>query len=89
MISCEYGYIEIMEYPRADRAWIVEAESGKKYELSAGETAKALQYEMEDMELAIRTKDQSMMRLGDTSDVMEIMTNLRKEWGMKYPGEEW
>ena len=44
---------------------------------------------MEDMELAIRTKDQSMMRLGDTSDVMEIMTNLRKEWGMKYPGEEW
>lgn len=29
VISCEYGYIEIMEYPRADRAWIVEAESGK------------------------------------------------------------
>ena len=89
VISCEYGYIEIMEYPRADRAWIVEAESGKRYELAAGETAKALQYEMEDMELAVRTKDQSIMHLEDTRDVMEIMTNLRKEWDMKYPGEEW
>ena len=44
---------------------------------------------MEDMELAVRTKDQSIMHLEDTRDVMEIMTNLRKEWDMKYPGEEW
>ena len=37
VISCEYGYIEIMEYPRADRAIIVEAESGKKHEIEAGQ----------------------------------------------------
>ena len=30
MISCEKGYIEIMEYPRADKAVIVDAETGEK-----------------------------------------------------------
>lgn len=30
VISCEKGYIEITEYPRAEKAVIVEAESGKR-----------------------------------------------------------
>lgn len=89
VISCENGYIEIMEYPRADRAIIVEAESGKVHEITAGATANALQYEMTDMEDAILNGNTAAMRLSDTRDVMEIMTRLRKEWGMKYPGEEW
>lgn len=29
------------------------------------------------------------MHLAYTRDVMEIMTRLRKDWGMKYPGENW
>lgn len=89
VISCENGYIEIMEYPRADRAVIVEAESGKIHEITAGATANALQYEMTDMEDAILNGNTVVMRLSDTRDVMEIMTRLRKEWGMKYPAEEW
>ena len=89
VISCENGYIEILEYPRADKAVIVEAESGRRHEVEAGETAKALQYEMEDMENAILNGDSLQMRLKDTRDVMEIMTYLRKEWNMKYPGEIW
>lgn len=89
VISCENGYIEIMEYPRADKAVIVEAENGRRHEVEAGETAKALQYEMEDMENAILNGDTLQMRLKDTRDVMEIMTYLRKEWNMKYPGEIW
>lgn len=89
VISCENGYIEIMEYPRADKAVIVEAESGRRHEVEAGETEKALQYEMEDMERAILNGDTLQMRLKDTRDVMEIMTYLRKEWNMKYPGEIW
>ena len=89
VISCENGYIEIMEYPRADRAVIVEAESGKIHEITAGATANALQYEMTDMEDAILNGNTAVMRLSDTRDVMEIMTRLRKEWGMKYPAEEW
>ncbi|MGN1340843.1 MAG: Gfo/Idh/MocA family protein [Oscillospiraceae bacterium] len=89
MISCEKGYIEIMEYPRADRAVIVDAETGAVREISAGETANALYYELQDMEEAVRTGDGSLLRLQDTCDVMEIMTRLRKDWGMRYPGEIW
>lgn len=89
MISCEKGYIEIMEYPRADKAVIVDAESGKRTEIESGETANALYYEMMDMEQAVRGGDASNMRLQYSKDVMDIMTRLRKDWGMKYPGEQW
>lgn len=89
VISCEKGYIEIMEYPRADRAIVVEAETGKVHEITAGTTADALLYEMTDMEDAILNGNTGVMRLKDTRDVMELLTGLRKEWNMKYPGEEW
>lgn len=89
MISCEKGYIEIMEYPRADKAVIVDAETGAVREITCGETANALYYELQDMEEAVRTGDRSLLHLQDTCDVMEIMTRLRKDWGLKYPGEVW
>lgn len=89
MISCEKGYIEIMEYPRADRAVIVDAETGAVREIASGETENALYYELQDMEEAVRTGDGSLLHLQDTCDVMEIMTRLRKDWGMRYPGEVW
>lgn len=89
VISCEKGYIEIMEYPRADKAVIVDAETGAAEEICEGSTASALRYEMEDMEAAILSGDTSALKLDLSRDVMSIMTRLRKEWGMKYPGEEW
>ena len=89
MISCEKGYIEIMEYPRADKAVIVDAETGEKTEISCGDTSDALLYEMEDMEHAVLTRDTSGLYLNYTKDVMDIMTYLRKEWNMKYPDENW
>lgn len=89
MISCENGYIEIMEYPRADKAIIVNAETGEKKEITAGNTPDALYYEMLDMENAVNTGDTSAMKLEYTKDVMDIMTKLRKSWNMKYPKEEW
>lgn len=89
MISCEKGYIEIMEYPRADKAVIVDAESGERTEIESGETANALYYEMIDMEQAVRSGDAFNMQLQYSKDVMDIMTKLRKDWGMKYPGEQW
>ena len=88
VISCENGYIEIMEYPRADLAIIVEAESGKKHEIKAGNTKDALYYEMKDMEQAVKENDPFIMRAQDTEDVMAIMTQIRQDWGMKYPEEE-
>lgn len=89
VISFEKGYIEIMEYPRADRAIIVDAETGEQEEIQTGASKEALGYELKDMETAILTGDQSVMRLAQSRDVMHIMTALRKEWNMKYPGEEW
>ena len=89
MISCEKGYIEIMEYPRASKAVIVDAESGNTSEIEAGQTENALYYEMMDMEAAVKTADASEMKLEYSRDVMDIMTRLRKDWNMKYPGEEW
>ena len=89
MISLEKGYIEIMEYPRACQALIVDAGTGEERHILAGETGKALYYEMADMEEAVKTGKADRMRLAWTRDVMDIMTGLRKDWGMRYPGEEW
>lgn len=89
MISCEKGYIEIMEYPRAQRATVTDAEMGKTTQIECGNTQDALYYEMTDMEEAIRSRNTSNLYLSYTKDVMDIMTKLRKTWGMKYPDENW
>ncbi len=89
MISGEKGYIEIMEFPRAAGAVIVDAETGERRDCIAGETENALYYEMTDMEEAVRAQDLSLMKLSFTRDVMAVMTALREDWGMRYPGEAW
>ena len=55
--------------------------------ISAGHTKDALLYEVEDMEKAIEG-DTALMHLDYTKDVMKIMTDIRKSWGMKYPEEK-
>lgn len=87
VISCDKAYIEIMEYPRAEEVTIVYTETGKRETVRIGETKKALWYEMEDMEQAVRGET-SLMSLSLTRDVMEIMTSLRKDWGMYYESEQ-
>ena len=89
MISCDNGYIEIMEYPRADKAVIVDAQTGDRREISVGMTENALYYEMVDMEQAVREGNAAAMQCDFTRDVMAMMTKVRKDWGMQYPGEEW
>lgn len=86
VISCEKEYVEIMEYPRAEAAVIVDAETGKVETVRAGRTADALAYELADMEAAIRGEGD--MLLPYTMDVMALMTALRAEWGVVYPEEE-
>lgn len=85
VISCEKGYIEIMEYPRAQEAVIVDAAAGARETVRAGETTRALVYELEDMEAAVQGEGD--MSLSCTADVMELMTALRREWGVSYPEE--
>lgn len=85
-ICGEKGYIEIYDYPRAEEAKIVYTESGAVETIKEGEMSRALQYEMEDMEKAITGNDEDIL-LDYTRDVMELMTDLRKEWEMYYPEE--
>ena len=79
-------FIEIMEYPRACKATIVCTETGERKEICEGETERALQYEMEDMEEEI-SKRIGWMRTSYTKGVMAIMTGTRKEEVLTDPGE--
>lgn len=85
-ISFDKGYIEIFEYPRGDEAVITYTETGEKEVITAENTEKALEYEIEDMEKAVL--ENFDMHLNFTKDVMDIMTFIRNEWGMYYPEEE-
>ncbi|MCD7872012.1 MAG: Gfo/Idh/MocA family oxidoreductase [Clostridiales bacterium] len=86
-IAFDKGYVEIYDYPRADEAVITYTEDGSKEIIRAGKSGDALLYEALDMESAVYGKKNDM-RLDYTKDVMEIMTKIRNDWGMKYPEEE-
>lgn len=85
-ISFEKAYIEIYEYPRAQEAIITYADDGHKEVIKEGLTVNALEYEVRDMEAAINGNND--MHLDYTIDVMDMMTSIREDWGMKYPEEE-
>ena len=91
-IAFDKGYIEIFEYPRAMEATITYTVDGHKETISSGATSDALSYEVADMEAAVQSNDlstiESLMHLTYTQDVMHIMTDIRDNWGMKYPAEE-
>ena len=87
MVSCENGFIEIMEYPRAWEAKITDASTGESEIIKAGENADALAYELADMERAIYF-DASATPQIYTKDVMDLMTSFRRTWGYTYPEEE-
>lgn len=87
MVSCEKGYIEITEYPRAFEAVVTYTESGEKEWIKEGDTRDALIYELLDMEKAING-DKKCMLLDYTKDVMDMMTEFRNSWNFKYPEEE-
>ena len=85
-IIYEKGYIEIMEYPRANKAKIYYTEENRFEEINIGNTSDALYYEMEDMEKAINNIE-DVMNLEYTEDVIDIMTEIRKDWNMYYNSE--
>lgn len=84
-IAFDKAYIEIYEYPRGTQATITYTEDGRKEILTTERDMQALEYEVLDMEQAIEGKTD--MYLSYTQDVMKIMTDIRKSWGMKYPEE--
>ena len=55
--------------------------------MSCGEEAYALCYEMADLEAAVAGSAEKRVLLDYASDVMELMTQLRANWGVVYPEE--
>ena len=85
-IVFDKGYITMFEYPRGQKAVITYTEDGHEEMIECGDTSCALRYEVLDMEKAIDGDNQ--MYLDYSRDVMKIMTDCRKEWGLVYPEEE-
>lgn len=86
MIAFDKGYIEIYDYPRAQKAVITYTDDQSQEVIECGKTEDALWYEVTDMEQAI-SGNADEMHLDYTFDVMSIMTKLRKTWGLSYPEE--
>lgn len=85
-ICYDNAYIEIFEYPRADKAVITYTEDNHTEEIVSGKLEDAMCYEIQNMENAI-LNGKNTMRLEYTVDVMNVMTKLRNDWNMKYPEE--
>ncbi|OOM73769.1 1,5-anhydro-D-fructose reductase [Clostridium puniceum] len=86
VVAGELGYIEVNNYPRADKATITYTEDGRTEELQLGETSKALNYEVEDMQEYITNKtgdDQLQLSI----DVTHLLSEVRNQWGFVYPFE--
>lgn len=91
-ISFDKAYVELFEYPRGMQATITYTDDDHKEVIDAGDTADALYYEVTDMEKAVNSSDpdviENLMHRQYTYDVMKIMSDIRANWGMKYPEEE-
>ncbi|QNM04396.1 Gfo/Idh/MocA family protein [Qiania dongpingensis] len=77
IIAGEKAYITVMNYVRADKAALVYPDGSEEL-LKIGETSKALQYEIQDIEEALSTGDYSYAFMDCTMKVVELMDRLLK-----------
>lgn len=87
MLAFEKGYLEIYEFPRAEKAVFTYTKDLRQEVVACGATEDALWYEICDMEQAVSGAG-NVMHLDYTKDVMSVMSGLRKEWGLVYPEEK-
>ncbi|WP_238905037.1 Gfo/Idh/MocA family oxidoreductase [Clostridium sp. YIM B02506] len=86
VVAGDLGYIEVNNYPRGDKATITYTEDGRTEEITLGETSKALNYEIIDMQEYIENKtEEDQLQL--SSDVTHILNDIRNQWGLVYPFE--
>lgn len=86
LVAGEKGYLEVYDFPRGDKATFTETSSGEVMKIEAGETSKALIYEILDFESFINNNDLDGA-IGLTVEVMEILDAIRAQWGFSYPFE--
>lgn len=85
-LAFDNAFIEIFEYPRADKATVTYTADGHTEKISSGKLEDALRYEIENFEYSV-SSGKNIMRQDYTCDVMEVITKLRKDWGLYYPEE--
>lgn len=85
IVALEEGFITIEDYPRATKATITHTATGKVEIIEAGDSSKALEYEVIDMTTYIERMENDTLNL--SIDVMNIMHDVRNQWGIKYPFE--
>lgn len=81
IIAGDRAYLSIMNYVRAERAVLVFPDGSEEL-LEAGESEKALQYEILDIEEALETGDHSRAFLDNTMKVVRLMDRLMKSEGL-------
>lgn len=86
VVAGEKGYIEVNNYPRGNKATITYTDDGHVEVIEAGDTALALDYEVQDMQDYINNQG-GQENLTYIRDVMDTLTTIRKQWGMVYPFE--
>ena len=87
VLSFDRCSVEVRDYPRAAVATIVWTEDGRREEVRAGRSGYALCYEIADLEHAVAGDARAAGLIDYAADVMQIMTRLRREWGVVYPEE--
>lgn len=86
VVAGEKGFIEVDNYPRANKAVITYTSDGHTEEIALGETSKALEYEVLDMQEAVSAQ-KAEETIQWTRDVTGLLTTIRNQWGMIYPFE--
>lgn len=81
LVACENGYIEIYNFPRADKAKITYTKDGHTEEIVCGESRLALNYEIRDMEEYV-TNLSGEQNLEYIRDVMDILTKVQESWDL-------
>lgn len=85
MAAGQKGYLEVYDFPRADKASVII--DGVTRVVEAGQSGQALTYELEAMENYVQDPASSRENLQRIVDVMKILTDVRRQWGIRYPFE--
>ena len=86
VVSFEHGYVTFENYNRSRRATVTLLNGEPPVVFESEDGVSPLGYEIDDMEQAV-SGGADLMYTDYTADVMDIMTNARREWGVRYPEE--
>ncbi|HJB23806.1 MAG TPA: Gfo/Idh/MocA family oxidoreductase [Candidatus Jeotgalibaca pullicola] len=85
MVVYEEGYVTITDYPRSNKATLTKL-SGETVTFEEGKSEQGLQYEIAAIsDIILNEKENPYFQY--SLDVLEVMDEVRKQWGLKYDFE--